>query len=186
MGGKNEECNMAMNIVNPLAIERKDLPLIVFSDDLRGFFAWGIRVHSEGNYSHSMIMINEQKVISQGGTYSEVLINKYMNNRYRIKFWKIKNLSNEEYIDITNAVKKDLSANWWQKSYDWLGILGQLFKLRGINNPMQYYCSERIARYLRLTSIKDKIPLHPSPSQLNNLFKTIPEMEVFGYWESED
>ena len=175
---------MPNNIIDPLKIDDVNLPLIVLSDELRGFFAWGIKAHSEGNYSHSMIMINEQKVVSQGGTYSEILINKYMNNKYRLKFWKIKNLSNTERLNVINTVKKDLEASWWKKSYDWLGIVGQFFKLRGLNNPYQFYCSERIARYLRLvTSLKDIIILHPSPSNLNKIFKEYPDkFELYGYW----
>jgi len=172
-------------IIDPLKIKEEDLPLIVFSDDLRGFFAWGIRVHSEGSYSHSMLMIREGTLVTQGGTYSEIPITKYMNSRYRLKFWKIKGLTEDDKSRIRFAVNKDLAQNWWKKSYDWLGIIGQLFRIRGLNNPKKYYCSERIAKYLRLTFLKDKISLHPSPSNLNKLFKEIPDMEVFGYWFSD-
>ena len=112
-----------MRLIDPLKIKSEDLPLIVFSDDLRGFFAWGIRVHSEGNYSHSMLMIREGTFVTQGGTYSEIPITKYMSNRYRLKFWKIKGLTEDDKSRIRFAVDEDLAQNWWHKSYDFLGII---------------------------------------------------------------
>ena len=173
-----------MKIINPLEIKSEDLPLIVFSDDLRGFFAWGIRVHTEGLYSHAMLMVTPKEVVTQGGTYSEVPIEKYMSNRYRLKFWSIKNLTIYDKIRILDAVNEDLKQPWWRKRYDWLGVaIGQLFRVKWIQNPFTYYCSERVAKYLRLIPfLKDKIPAQPAPSKLNKLFKTLPELEVYGYW----
>lgn len=175
-----------MNIIDPLNIKKEDLPLIVFSDDLKGFIGWAIKAHTDGVYNHVMIMMRPGYVVTQGWTYKEIPIEKYMSSRYRLKFWQIKDIEHRDILAIRNAVDDDLEASWWAKSYDWLGIVGQFLKLRGINNPKKSYCSERIANYLNLLSyLKDDIPLHPSPSRLNKIFKTLDRMKVLGWWMAD-
>lgn len=170
-----------MKIINPYEIKKEDFPVFVFSDDLRGLFAWAIKSHTRGFYSHGMIMINPGKVATQGGTYKEHSIDIYMRGNHRLKFWiytKLKPIDREHIID---KVEKDLEQSWWRRSYDYLGIIGQLFKISWFNNPYKSFCTERVASYLRLIpELKDKIPKHPSPAQLNKLFKNIPGMKVLG------
>ena len=170
-----------MKIINPKKIPEDMLPIIILSDDLRGVFSWAIKSHTNGYYSHAMIMINKGKVVTQGGTYKEVPIENYMTERYRLKFWK-PDLTLRDILTIQKEVNKDLKQNWWRKSYDYLGILGQLFKVRWLNNPYKSFCSERVAKYLRL--VFDCIPKHPAPADLNKLFAKMGRMSVYGHWIS--
>lgn len=169
-------------IIDPLKITEKHLPLIVLSDDMRSFFSWGIKAHTRGLYSHAMMMLKPGKFVTQGWTYKEVNVEKYMKPRYRLKFWSYP-FTEEEKSQIRFAVEEDLSRSWWHKSYDWIGIIGQLFRIRKLNNPFKSFCSERVAKYLRLILLlKNVVPLHPSPSQLNEICKAVSKFKVFGHW----
>lgn len=168
-------------IINPL--ELKDFPVFVFSDDLRSSFSFGIKVRTQGNYSHTMIMVFPQEVVTQGLTYKEIPLKDYLKSRYILKFWYYTKITQEEKRAIFEAVYKDLHQSWYKRSYDFLGVLGYALNIRWLQNPAKKYCSERVAAYLRLISaVKDKIPLRPSPTELNAILKSIPEMKILGYW----
>jgi len=171
-------------IIDPLSLKRQHLPVIVLTDDIRGFMGWIIKAHQHGNYNHIMMMVYPGSVVTQGWTYKEVDIEEtYMTGKHRLKFWRIKDLTPQERINIEEAVDKDLKAPWYRKMYDVVGIIGKLIRIRKIQSPWQYYCNERVERYLRLIpSLRLKIPLHSSPSHLNKLFKGLTEMEFVGYW----
>ena len=175
-----------MNIVNPRFIPESALPLFVLSDDRRSFIGWGIKNHSRGSYNHSMVMHRPGYFASQDfGGYREVKVEKYMKPSIILKFWQYKDMPIEVKKYIIDKVYKDLKAPWYRKMYDFLGILGQLIPgrwTRKINIPWANYCSERVGGYLR--SIPMKIPLHPSPTDLNRLFKKTSKMLVYGRWLS--
>lgn len=175
-----------IELINPKKIKKEAFPLFVLSDDLRGFFSLGIRIHSEGNYSHIMSMTIPSYFDTQGFLFKRVKVEKYMTGRHRLKFWQPRGLTGTEKLKVIEAIEKDLKAPWWERKYDVLGVIGQLFRIRWINNPFTYYCSERIAKYARLIDwLKDKIPLRPSPSKINRIFKTVEKMGVYGYYEKD-
>ena len=176
-----------MKFIDPLKdIKKSDLPIIVFSDDMRGFLGWGIKAHSKGVYNHAMAMIVFEDDIpcvdTQVWVYKRLPITHYMTNSVRLKFVKIKGLTDTKEKALYTRIKKALSQKWWKRRYDFAGILGQLFKVKFINNPGMYYCSERVADDLKVAGFKN-VPYKPSPSQLNNWMKTQPaRFEVLGYW----
>lgn len=172
-----------MELINPYLIPKKDLPLIVLTDDRRSFLSWAIKHHSQGNYNHSMIMVKEDFFVSQDfAGYREVQIKTYQKNHIRLKFWKVKDITTEEKQKINEAVVRDLKAPWFKRRYDFLGIAGQFLGLRWINNTWTRYCSERIRDYY-----KDilKLPVHPTPSEINAICKTSSRMNEYGYWEDD-
>jgi len=170
-----------IKIIDPLEITEKDLPLIVLTDNQRGFLSWGIKAHSKGLYSHSMEMHRPGFLATQNWLYKEVPLKKYMLPHYRMKFWKPKKISNAQRNKWIASVQKDLAAPWWERRYDLLGIIGQLFFLRFINNPWTKYCSERVAGRMRKI-LGLKVRNQPSPSDLNKLMIKSDKMEVYGHW----
>lgn len=160
-----------------------DVPLIVLADDKRGLIGWGIKAHSKGNYNHIMEMVDIDHFATQD-TVGYRLVNKkkYFKPCYGLKFWKINNLTDKQRKLWLKTVQDELSEPWWTRSYDFLGILGQMLKIRLINNPWTKYCSERIASRIRLV-LGIKVPKHPSPSELNKFFNENPEIfTVYGYY----
>jgi len=169
-----------VKIINPLEIKESDLPLIVLADNLRSIFAWGIRQHTNGNYSHIMEIYRPGYFASQGWTYKEVSVERYMKGNYRLKFWKCRDLTDKEKKKWLALTKKELKAPWWKRRYDFLGILGQATFIRIINNPFIKYCSERIAIKMRLIDLP--IKKHPTPSECNFVMRNSERMEVFGHY----
>ena len=117
--------------------------------------------------------------------FTEVPIGRYLKPSLMLKFWRVKNLTQEERTFIFKAVNRRLSLPLWKKTYDWLGIIGQFFKIRRLNDPFKTYCSEQVHDdYLaQIERIYYLVPKKPSPSDLDRVFKMHPEhFEALGYW----
>ena len=176
--GDREETEI--RIIDPLELGQKHLPLFVLVDNLRGFFPWLIKLHTQGDYSHIAIMTRTRFFASQDLTFKEVPIENYLKPHYQLKFWQFKHMPVEIKAKIFKAVAEDLNAPWYKRRYDFLGLLGQLLRIPWLNNPWRTYCSERIAKYLRLAGLN--IFPHPTPSDIDAYFKTHPQMQVLGYY----
>lgn len=165
-------------VIDPLKIKPEDLPMVIVTDDRRGWLGWIIKNHSHGNYNHIMEMLNPGYVVSQDpGGYKEVPIEKYMKDFIFMKFWKYKDITTEQKKKWFGVVRYDLNQ---PSGYDFLGLIGQLLGLRWIQDSRRRYCSERVAEHLRFV-LDFQIPKQPTPSDINALLKTIPSMEVYGY-----
>jgi len=165
-------------IINP---HKLDIPTFVLVDDRRGWFGFLIKQHSKGNYNHIAELFMLDMLASQDTVgYRTVNIEKYLKKRYMLKFWAYTGKRQAELVD---CIKKDLKSSVRQRRYDFLGIIGKLLHLSWINNPKTYFCSERASKHLR--SIGMKLPKHPSPSELNQLFKTKTSMKCLGHWFSD-
>lgn len=168
-----------MKIISLLEIKKVSLPLLVLTDDIRGAISFSIKAHSKGNYNHTMWLIEPGVLASQGGMYKRVPLEKYMTGRHRLKLWQ-PDLSGTEKLELIETINKALDAPWWTRTYDYIGIFGQLVGLKCIQNPWQDYCSEKDSAYIR--KYIPEIPLRPSPSQLNKACEKIEKMKYFGHW----
>lgn len=172
-----------MEWINPKKIDWKDLPLIVFSDHSYGLIQWAIKVRTQGNYNHVMIMIEPDYFSSQGLRFERVPIEKYLLKNNRLKFWKIKDLTSEERKTIEQRIIRKLRAPWWKVNYDFLGIIGQAVGVTWLNIPWKQYCSESVINDIKdIVHVPDK---HLAPEQLNEIFKIHSRMEVFGRWAAD-
>lgn len=171
-------------------------PYFVWSDHSSGIVEWGIKFRTKADYNHVMLMPFKGQFVSQGNTYSAVPISRYMKKGNRLEFWKLRNITSVEQQLLLNLIHRDLKAPWWQKMYDWIGILGQAVGVPIINGPTKY-CSERSVSYLialkrvvmeqktaRLLDVPlSDIKVHPSPGELLDFFKKHPvDFEYVGYW----
>ena len=169
--------------VDLTTIPEKDLPLFVFVDDRQALFSFGIKNHTKGNYNHAMIMYRPGYFASQDTAgYREVPIRKYMKVSMMLKLWKYKDITNKEKILLLNSIQAKLNVPWWKRRYDFLGLIGQMFRIPKLNNPWADYCSEDVRNHCAETLGFTHLPLHPSPSGLNNEFKKMNSMEIYGYW----
>jgi len=171
-------------VIRPKLIMGEDLPLIVLSDHSSGFIQWLIKWRTKANYNHVMSMLWPGGFVSQGNTFSGISLNRYMTPNSRLKFWKIKDLTKEEEKLIYDRIRRRLDRPWWKRGYDHVGVLGQALGLRFINNPWAPYCSEQVKKDF-LDDIIGGIRKHPSPKDLNELFKKHPRMEVYGRWTAD-
>ncbi len=172
------------NYIDPREIKENELPVIIFEEDRQGLFGWTIRWHTKTNYNHVEWMLNCGKIVTQSPKgYKEILLDKCMVKRNFLKFYQFDPIDRSEIDIIRKQVEKDLSKPWWARRYDFLGIIGQATGLRWIQSPWGKFCSESVAANLRLIPRLQKIiPKWPNPSELNQIFKTMPEFKLLGYW----
>ena len=172
----------SIEIINPLKVKQEDLPLIVLCDDRRSFFGWFIKSHSKGNYNHIMEFSEPGQFVSQDPAgYREVDVETYMKPFILMKFWSYENITEAQKKCLHEIIEADLNAPWRFRSYDWLGLVGQLLHIKWLQNPHKRYCSERVAEHLRFV-FKIEIPKHPTPSGINSILENIPGMKIQGYW----
>ncbi len=174
-----------LTLIDPREFKAKDLPRIVFADNMRGFMPGVIKGHSKGNYSHAMAMIEEDVFASQGTMLlRKEPVSKYTKVNYRLKFYRVIFQDQAEEDAFVAAVRKDLAKPWWCRLYDFLGIFGQMVGAHWIQNPWKKYCSEAVASWLRVNKrFQAMVPPHPSPAQLDNIFKAFPShFKLEGYW----
>jgi len=184
-------------VLDPNKIPQEDLPLIVFSDHSSGLIQSIIKIRTKGYYNHVMWMHREGLFASQGNTYSEVAVKRYMKKGNRLKFITIGGLTDTEKLLILASIKKKLALPWYRKIYDWFGILGQIIGFKKVSTPGLDYCSEDVPRHLRAVSgfVAQKdirqfiagLPHHGSPEDLNKYIKEHPECAtVYGRWDSDE
>ena len=169
-----------LHFVDPCEITNEDCPVFVQSTDMRSFLGFGIRARTSSNWNHSMIMRIAGKVATQSNTYKEIDIKRYMKPGVMMKFWICKDITETERNAIMFKVQYDLSKPWYKRLYDYPGIVGQFFGLRWFNVPFLNYCSERVSSKIKVL-IPD-IPKHPTPEDIDAIFKNSDRMEVLGYY----
>jgi len=185
-----EEIKEGKVYTDPKKFTEADLPLIVLADDLRGFIGYAIKSHTKGNYNHAFIMHRPGFCVSQDfGGFKEHPIEVYLTEGMMLKFWKVRNLTLVEKSIILLNIKKRLGRKRWQNSYDFLGVLvGQVTRLRWIQNPFQMFCSEQV-RWDFLKPLERAIKFirqQPSPADLDASFKPNPNVFIpAGYWWSD-
>lgn len=165
--------------INPLLFKG---PIVVIVDDRRSFLGFLIKSHSHGNYSHIMEINDMGYVASQDFVgFRERPIEDYMKSHHFLKFWEYKDLTEEQKDKWLTLIQADFDAPWKARRYDILGIIGQFFHIRWLQNPHLKYCSERVATHMRMVFGMD-IPTQRTPSELNKIFKESGKMKVGGYW----
>ena len=149
----------------------------------------GIKLDTNSRYNHSMTQRSPNLFDCQemGSLFKTVPASSYMNNSNMIKIWQINNLTPGEWIALNEAVLEDLNAPWYKKVYNYLGIVGQFFHLPWISFPGTYFCSQRVAKYLRLLPrFASVLPENVSPGFEDAFFTAHPElMTCLGYWFSD-
>lgn len=158
-------------------------PYLIFTDNLTSWLSKKIKKHTAGEYSHVLWKMNITKGVSQDWILREINFpEKYMKGKHRVKIWKVKTSSLSQRYGIFYDIKKQLAKPWNERLYDWLGIIGQLVRLRWINCPWRNYCSESVNKVLSLyTSFDEK---HPTPSDINKWCEwNQDEMECVGVYE---
>lgn len=180
-------------------IPEADYPLIAFSDKTSGLIEFLIKFRTKGAYNHVMFLHRPGYFASQGNTYSEAPLSRYMKKGNRIKLVQIVGLSPVQRKLIIESINKKLKLPGFMKLYNWLGIAGQATGLKWLSFPGLEYCSQDVPQHIKYMAIKSmddedvrkqvirNIPKNPSPQELNEYFKNKPEhFKTYGKWEEDD
>lgn len=171
--------------MNPYRLTSEDLPLIVLSSHSSGFIQMWIRWRTKSYYSHIMTMIWPGELASQGNVFSSVPLDRYMTKNSRLKFWRIKDLTQDEEELIYKRIIDRLNLPWWKRLYNYPGIIGQATGLKFINSIFKFpYCSQQVKRDF-LDGVIEGVPDNPSPKDLNEFMKTHERFEVAGRWAAD-
>jgi len=168
-------------LVQPTEFANWTMPVMVLSDDLRGFLPWVIKAHTSGNWNHIMFMARQDFVVTQNNVLKEIPIQKYMTSTQLLKFWRVKGVTPEQLAELIAEVDRRMKLPWWKRSYDYLGIVGQAVHLPWIQAPFAWFCSEVVVDFFKKYL---SFPwLRPDPSDMDAWFKAHPETyELMGYW----
>ncbi len=169
--------------VDPNNFKPGDLTFIL-CNDAQGMLGWFIKWYTKGNYCHAMLSRKMGYVVTQNDLLIETPIATYLKRSEGLKFWRINNLTPSEFDMINEAINIDLQKPWWNKFYNYLGLVGQMLHIPGISMPGQDICSQRDAEYLRLLPrLALIVPEHPSPADLDMVFTQNPSlMTCIGYY----
>ena len=176
---------------NPIFVDPTTFPegqlTFILCNDAQGMMGWFIKWYTKGNYCHAMLTRKPDWVCTQNDMFKEIPLAGYLVNSEGLKFWTINNLTPDEFTLINNAITADLVKPWWNRMYNYLGLVGQALHLPWISMPDQNICSQRDASYLRLLPRLDVIiPAHPSPADLDTIFTANPNlMTCIGYWQKD-
>jgi len=169
--------------VDPASFNPIDLFNIVLVNS-ENIIGDGIKLDTGANYGHVMTQRSIATLDSQDMVFHTVPLKNYMINSNRLKFWKINNLTEEEWQILNKAVEADLALPWYKRFYNYLGIVGQFTRLTWISFPGLCFCSQRVAKYLRLLPrFAAVLPENVSPGFEDAFFTAHPElMTCAGYW----
>ena len=179
--------NLPNEVLKDLELNPTFIPCVCLVDDRQSFLGWAIKSHESGNYNHAMTMISPNYVASQNpGGYKISKIDGYKSKRFYLKFWQPLKVTDYQLIKWREVIAQGVSAPWWQRRYDFLGIIGQLINVPKIHSPWGKFCSERVRD--ELVSVfeccKD-MRKQPSPADCNEYFKTHKEWFVKGTYNED-
>lgn len=168
-------------------IREEDLPMLVLTDSLTGFFGWRVRAHTNGQYSHSVMAwkndSNGLLCLSQEAYLRKRYISEWCSGTHRVKFWYFPFLSDAQR-DVLNAeLQKASEKSKWETTYDIVGILGQAVGLRWLQISSRYYCSEWCGSIIG--NVEDIGVRRPTPADLNAIGKASPNMACYGVFDPD-
>lgn len=172
--------------IDPTQLNAVNMFNIVLVDNAQDFISWGIKDDTGSNYNHATTQRSPNLLDCQeaGSLFKTVPTETYMVPANILKIWQINNLTSDEWNMLNNAVAVDLAAPWYKRVYNYLGILGQFFRIPWFSFPGTYFCSQRVAKYLRIMPrFAAVLPANISPGFEDAFFVAHPElMTCAGFW----
>ena len=170
-----------LTLIDPNQITNEQCPVFVQCADIMSFFGWGIRKRTKSNWNHSTLLFKQGRLANQSWTFKEIDITAYMKPGSMMKFWVCKDITVSERNTIMFKIAYELKKPLRKRLYDWPGIAGQFFGLRWFNIPSLNYCSENVLKLAKVL-FPDYGKKHPTPEDIDTLFKDSPRMELLGYY----
>jgi hypothetical protein len=185
-----------INIIDPRVLPEDQMPFIVLSDQanlIAHLIDWRTNIAGLHAYCHAMVAIDPGKFCSQGVTFLEQDMANWMRPDGVLTFVQLVNNSPAFTNAFKTSVQRRLSASWWTKMYDFLGIFGQAIGQDWIHTPGLEYCSVDVIRHLVNACpylpkadqlVINAIPRESSPEYLWYTILQHPEVfSVYGTWD---
>jgi len=152
--------------------------MMVFCDNLRGFFSLGVKLRTKGFYGHFMWFIGPYSIASQQAYFKHVDLKSHEN--YAMKLVYNPNWTEEQKQLLLGLITIDLRKPWYKTMYDCVGIVGELLGWSWLNLKKLSFCSER-GIYLSAVDPELDVTGVITPSELNAFTKARPDRyQVYG------
>jgi|SRR5208282_4105266 len=147
-----------MKNIDPLSLNPVNNPYWVFTSQAE-LVSDIIELREDGTFnqefdiSHQMTMVLPRIFNCQDPAgFRYVPVSNYMVKGTKIFFFSFKNITPEAYEAMYNAVVTKMARPFWQRSYDWLQIVGQAVGLKWLHFPGTDDCSEESLRETKIMS----------------------------------
>ena len=169
------------HIVN---LPKTTFPLLTVSDNKRSIFSKIIKDQTDGRWNHAMWLLNSRCFVTQGIIYKTRKTRDFMDKKHRLKFWHNPDWTSEDKAKLVKYMQVRLNEGLLKRSYDVLGVFGQLIKVRKIQSPWTQYCSETVGNALRLVEPEFNL-MFPTPVGINEWCKAHSQMECYGVYDAK-
>ena len=150
-----------------MQIDRKYLPMPVFTFNPGAFFTFGVAARTKGDWSHFMWMTAPGVFASQGLWFQRKTLDDY--KKCTIKFVYNPGWTDFQRQLLLTSLLRDLDKSPWETRYDVLALVGHLLGLKWIQSGRFEICSDS-ADHIKLVDgrydLKD-----PDPSDVNAWMK---------------
>lgn len=162
-----------------LQIPRRNLPLLVLSDNQRSWISTAIKRHEEGCYNHLMWMHEPGLLVSQGWTIKEEPIEKYLLT-HRLKFWTCDDWSLQDRLTMRKYLLGLTRLPWYNRLYDPLQIVGKWTGLDWLQIPGNMRICSDHADLLGMVDLDWQSKRHLSPPEVNRELIKSGKYRVYG------
>jgi len=160
-----------------LNIPEKDLPLLVLSFNSRNILSTLINIRKRSNYNHFMLYHRPGFFAAQGLIFKEFPVTNYLTH-HRLKFWHNPDWSALDKVKMQSKIKRWLMLGKFKSRYDLVGLIGQLFGVKSLQNPYTKICSDYID-LLKEVDSEYKLK-YPAPNDVNAWLKDHSRYQVYG------
>lgn len=179
-------------ILDPHSIPVEEYPFIVSKgggiDPLSRLIRWRTNSWCE----HSMLAVNPGKVIweSASSWYGEGDMSIYMVPNTCLRFYSLVNINPQAIQALRDYVTGRMKSPWYNKLYDWVGILGEAVGLPKIHTPGLEYCSVDAIHALEAMAVDldnynktiiTNIPVEENPGYLDLYMNSYPSVFTCKY-----
>ena len=159
-----------------------ETPLLVLSDNVQSVVAARIKKLQRGSYNHLMYLTKkdgENVFVTQDATLQIADLDKYVDDRHRLKFWYNPDWTAKQKQIINNELFSELDRPWYKRLYDPIQIIGIRFGMRWLQLPGTFKICSDHADILKLVDERFNLE-HPSPPEVNRWLKKHDEYKVYG------
>lgn len=172
-------------------IPEKDLPIFVYCDG-GSLFGWLIRHVDKSMASHLQALAwldGGIKIATQGLTFTTAPVDNMAG--YNCKLIWNPHWTDAERRILTKAIKKRLALPLYRRLYDVPGVIGEALNIEWLQVGWLDFCSEAVARMLRLVdpAFAEWLKICPSPTPREfNLYtkRHNPPYEVYARYSPDD
>ena len=149
-------------------------PLLAFTYS-GGWLGNAITSATKCPWSHSMWLHRPGYFASQGWTFHEEPVHRYMDDGTRMVLYEFPHWGTDKQLGAKIIIDKQLKRHGF---YDFLGIFGHMLKAPVINNPWRNYCTEAVWEVF--IALCEEDPWHPTPK---DLWYAMPKLggKLYGY-----